>query len=102
MLRSLDHVGRVVDRRTHGGYAVQVREWIAQTRAGLLAAYRDELAGAGRADLFDARLLPPFEVEQECREFVYAARHLARWTYVPDAALPALLSQLGLPPAGGS
>ena len=34
----------------------------------------------------------PFAVEQECREYVYAARHLPRWLYVPDAALPALLA----------
>ncbi|MGY4647148.1 hypothetical protein ACVWWN_000944 [Mycobacterium sp. URHB0021] len=25
------------------------------------------------------------------REIIYAARHLPEWTYVPDAALPALL-----------
>jgi maltokinase len=28
-----------------------------------------------------------FDLEQMCREFVYAARHLPRWVYVPAAVL---------------
>jgi len=26
-------------------------------------------------------------LDQECREFVYSARHLPHWRYVPDAVL---------------
>jgi maltokinase len=37
----------------------------------------------------DARLLAAFEVEQECRELVYAARFLPRWRYAPLATLRA-------------
>jgi maltokinase len=83
MLRSLDHVGRIANRRTAGQHVDRVDAWIAATRAAFLAAYD--------GPLLDERLLRPFEVEQECRELVYAARHLPRWRYVPDAALAALL-----------
>ena len=40
-------------------------------------------------------LLRPFRVAQELHEFVYAARFLPEWRYVPDAALPALLEGRG-------
>jgi len=40
--------------------------------------------------LFDERLLRPLEVAQECHEYVYAARFLPRWRYVPDLAMQAL------------
>jgi maltokinase len=95
MLRSLDHVGRIVDRRTSFAHRGTVAGWTVDVREAFLAAYRATTAAAGRADLLDERLLHPFEVEQECRELVYAARHLPRWTYVPDAALADLL------PVGG-
>jgi len=32
-------------------------------------------------------------MQQVLREIVYATRHLPRWMYVPDAALPALLGE---------
>ena len=35
----------------------------------------------------------PSALQQVLREIVYAARHLPRWMYVPDAALPALLDE---------
>ena len=91
MLRALDHVGRIVDRRTGGESAERVRGWSARAREAFLAAYDTATRAAGHGDLLDARLLPAFEVEQECRELVYAARHLPRWTYVPDTALTELL-----------
>lgn len=90
MLRALDHVGRIAVRRT-GGTSAVLERWIHSSRRAFLAAYEAELAGADSSYLFDARLVRPFEVEQECRELVYAARHLPRWTYVPDTALGPLL-----------
>jgi maltokinase len=39
----------------------------------------------------DERLLRPLALQQVCREFTYAATHLPRWSYVPEAALPMLL-----------
>ena len=47
----------------------------------------------GLADLYDADALRAFRLQQVLREIVYAARHLPRWMYVPDAALPALLDE---------
>ena len=93
MVRSLDHVGRIADKRTGHGHPFEVDEWIAGAREEFLGAYRSELAAAGQSWLLDERLLRPFEVEQECRELVYAARHLPHWVYVPDAALSALLPE---------
>jgi maltokinase len=89
-LRSLDHVGRIVQRRWPER-AGDIGSWIAAARTTFLDAYTDALERAGSRDLFDDRLLRPFEVAQECHEFVYAARYLPRWRYVPDLALPALL-----------
>lgn len=93
MLASLDHVGRVVVRRTEDVDAEVVGEWIRQARQRFLAAYRAVLAEAGRPELLDERLVRPLLVMQEIREYLYAVRHLPHWTYVPDQALPALLEE---------
>lgn len=74
MLSSLDHVGRVVEHR--GGSAGR---WIAGTRDAFLAAVGS----------VEPAILAAFEVEQECRELVYAARFLPRWRYAPMATLRA-------------
>ena len=89
MRTSLDHVGRVVAERVDGALVVRVATWIAETTDAFLVAYTARLRAADRVDLFDAALLAPFEVEQECRELVYAARFLPRWRYAPMAALRA-------------
>lgn len=91
MLQSIDHVGRVVDRRVAGADPTKVQRWIAEAQATFLAAYEQRLARRQMTDLLDRRLLMPFQVEQECREFLYAVRHLPRWRYVPDQALQALI-----------
>jgi maltokinase len=75
MLTSLDHIGRVVEERGGGDRA----SWIAEARTGFLAAVGE----------VDEALLVAFEVEQECRELVYAGRFLPRWRYAPMAALRA-------------
>jgi maltokinase len=80
MLSSLDHVGRVVDARTAGRERAVIDEWIERTRRHFLGAL--ETAP-------DPKLLAAFEVEQECRELVYAARFLPRWRYAPLATLRA-------------
>lgn len=87
MLASIDHVARVVIYRNPDVEPGPVRAWIPIAQAAFLDAYRDALAAAGFADLFDARLLTPFQLEQECREYVYSAEHLPHWRYVPDAVL---------------
>lgn len=75
MLTSLDHVGRVVEERGGGDRS----GWIAEARAGFLAAIGP----------VDEDLIAAFEVEQECRELMYSARFLPRWRYAPMATLRA-------------
>jgi maltokinase len=96
LLRSLDHVARVAIRRTEGVDVPAVLDWLGTARPQLLEAYRAELARLDAGDLLDERLVPAFEVEQECREIVYAARHLPRWAYAPLGGIE------GMFPADGS
>jgi maltokinase len=89
LVQSLDHVGRIVERRR----GVSVGAWIADASEQFLRSYRDELALRDAASLFDEALLRPLRVAQELHEFVYSATYLPRWRYVPDRALAALLSE---------
>jgi maltokinase len=89
LVQSLDHVGRIVERRRGRSVAT----WIQDASDACLRAYRDELADHGASSLFDERLLRPLRVAQELHELVYAARYLPGWRYVPDHALPALLAE---------
>jgi maltokinase len=90
VVRSLDHVGRIVQRR-RPDRAGDIATWIAVARTSFLESYTSELRDLGAMDLFDERLLHTFEVAQECHEYVYAARYLPSWRYVPDLAMPLLL-----------
>ena len=94
MLASLDHVGRVVVRRTEGADPDVVAAWIAAAQEGFRHEYVDTLARLRRSDLLDDGLAVPLRLQQEVREFLYAARHLPHWRYVPDAALRDLLPDL--------
>lgn len=87
LLRSLDHVGRVVDKMTGFAETHSVDRWSRDAREQLLSAYRSELAGSGHPELLDVRLIAPFEAEQLCREIVYAAEHLPSWGYAPLGGL---------------
>jgi maltokinase len=62
-------------------------------RMTFLDAYAEQIATSGAADLYDPAALYPFRMQQVLREIIYAARHLPRWMYVPDSALPALLDE---------
>ncbi|GGS94401.1 hypothetical protein ACFFV7_22525 [Nonomuraea spiralis] len=83
---SLEHVAQVAIRR-RGTPPADAAAWAGAARTGLLAAYRRRLSEQGRPDLLDETLIRPFEVEQECRELIYAARHLPRWRYAPMGVL---------------
>ncbi|MEU9831218.1 hypothetical protein AB0D67_06705 [Streptosporangium sp. NPDC048047] len=83
---SVDHVAQVAIRR-RGADPAAAGAWATAARTALEAAYRARLAEHGRPDLLDDSLLRPFEIEQECRELVYAARHLPRWRYAPMGVL---------------
>lgn len=100
MLASLDHVGRVVLHRTEGlGDAERARVlgWIEEAQRAFLGSYEAEIGHGGHPELLDRALLGAMQVQQECREYVYAARYLPHWRYVPDAALTALLSRSAVP-----
>jgi maltokinase len=79
MLSSLDHVGRVVQDRVDVDRAGAIENWIAEARTRFL----------GAVGPVDERLLAAFEIEQECRELIYAARFLPRWRHAPMATLRA-------------
>ncbi|WP_248960545.1 hypothetical protein [Sphaerisporangium perillae] len=83
---SLEHVAQVAIRRRDADPA-RALAWAATARGVLLRAYREGLAAHGRPALLEESLLAPFEIEQECRELIYAARHLPRWRYAPMGVL---------------
>lgn len=62
-------------------------------REAFLGAYVARLGERGYGGLYDPGQLHALRLQQVLREIVYAARHLPRWMYVPDAALPALLDE---------
>ncbi|MBL8931736.1 MAG: hypothetical protein JNL54_16570 [Kineosporiaceae bacterium] len=87
LLRSLDHVGRVVDKGTGFAITPAVDAWSAKARTQLLEAYRAQLDSAGRPELLDERLIAAFEAEQLCHEIVYAGQYLPSWVYAPLGGL---------------
>ena len=97
-LQSLDHVGRVVVKRTEDVDEVAIHHWIGAAQQGFLSRYRHGLSEDDRGEIFQDELLDAMRVEQECREFLYAVRYDPVWRYVPDAAMGALLSASSNPP----
>lgn len=83
---SLQHVAQVAIKR-RGTPPEPAARWAAEARDRMLDAYRSRLAERGGAELLDEALIRPFEIEQECRELIYAARHLPRWRYAPMGVL---------------
>ncbi|GIF18129.1 maltokinase [Actinoplanes tereljensis] len=84
---SMLHVAEIANRRTEGRHRDELLGWGRQAADDLLTAYRAGLAGHGVAHLLDETLLRPLEIEQECRELIYAARFLPRWRYAPLGVL---------------
>lgn len=62
-------------------------------RVSFLDAYGRRIAKLGHADLYHRAPLHAFRTQQVLREMIYAAKHLPRWMYVPDGALPDLLDE---------
>ncbi len=93
ILQSLSHVAIVAAERSE--LAPQSLAPVdAAARTALRDAYLRRLAETGHIDLHLDHALTAFRLQQVLREIVYAARHLPRWMYVPDAALPALLQEM--------
>lgn len=95
MLASIDHVARVVNYRTEGLDPRPAVIWIPHAQDSFLATYQGVLSEAGQRTLLDDRLLRPFLLDQECREFIYSASHLPHWRYVPDAVLSEMFPDEG-------
>ncbi|WP_157518568.1 aminoglycoside phosphotransferase [Herbidospora mongoliensis] len=83
---SIENAGQVAIKR-RGADPQAISAWVWGAREGLENAYTKRLDDAGRGDLLDRSLLRPFEVEQLCRELIYAGRFLARWRYAPMGVL---------------
>lgn len=93
ILQSLTHVAIVT--ATHTGLGTERLAPVdAAARAALRDGYLQRLTQTGHADLHIDGAVPAFRLQQVLREIVYAGRHLPRWMYVPDAALPALLEEM--------
>jgi maltokinase len=92
MAQSLTHAGIVAARYAELD-AAALAAVDRQARAAFLDAYTDRLTKLGHGDLYQPRWLYPLRLQQVLREILYAAHHLPRWMYVPDAALPALLDE---------
>ena len=92
LTQSLTHAA-IVARRHHqvDDRALAIVDEAA--RQTFLHSYAAHLSARGHPELYAAAALPAFRLQQVLREIVYAARHLPRWMYVPDAALPMLLAE---------
>jgi maltokinase len=64
-------------------------------RGSFLDGYLHRVIELGHADLYQSGALKALRAQQVLREMIYAARHLPRWMYVPDGALPELLNEGG-------
>lgn len=93
ILQSLSHVAAVAGRR-RALDPQTLRAVDEAARAALLEQYVRRLGQAGRGELHTVAALPALRLQQVLREIIYAARHLPRWMYVPDAALPALITEM--------
>jgi maltokinase len=91
MSQSFVHAGIVTRKHNPDLDPARVTAAAAAARVAFLDAYRLGLGDA--APLLDERLLRPLALRQICREFTYAATHLPRWSYVPEAALTMALEE---------
>lgn len=92
ILQSLSHVAIVAAKRTELA-AESLAPVDRAARSALSDAYIATLVRRGHVDLHLDGALGAFRLQQVLREIVYAGRHLPRWMYVPEAALPALLNE---------
>ncbi|MFC6409704.1 hypothetical protein [Planobispora longispora] len=83
---SLEHAGQVAIKR-RGADPAEVGQWAVRATSSLEDAYIRRLHELGHARLLHDGLLRAFAAEQECRELIYAARHLPRWRYAPMGVL---------------
>ena len=92
MAQSLAHVAIVACKYTELAPAA-LADVDRLARTTFVGAYTDRLETLGHRSVYDPAPLRALRLQQVLREIIYAARHLPRWMYVPDAALPALLDE---------
>jgi len=90
MLASIDHVARVVNYRTEGLEPQVALIWAAHAQEIFLLEYKDVLRREGLITILDERLIEPFMIHQELREYIYSVRHLPHWRYVPDSVITSM------------
>jgi maltokinase len=90
MLASIDHVARVVNYRTEGLEPQASLIWAAHAQEIFLLEYKDVLRREGLITILDERLIEPFMLHQELREYIYSVRHLPHWRYVPDSVITSM------------
>jgi maltokinase len=93
MAQSISHAALVLRRHEPELSPDAARRASAAFVSTFLSSYRRSLQRAGHGDLLEPALVRPYRLRQVCREFTYAATHLPRWSYVPEAALPALIGE---------
>ena len=94
MLQSIDHVGRIVDKRTKGLHLQEIKLWIEGAQEKFQNSYLLIMPKPHQNSFSDEDFLLLFQFQQEFREFLYANSHLPNWMYVPDTALPALVDRI--------
>lgn len=94
LVQSIDHAGRVAQRRRTDA-AAMLDALTAECVEATLAAHLEGLRAGDRLHLVDERLLGALRVAQELHELVYAARHLPPWSYAPTATLAAIFPAIG-------
>ncbi|MCV7344804.1 glucosamine kinase [Mycolicibacterium rhodesiae] len=90
--QSLTHAA-IVARRHHRVDEQALSRVERLARDQFTSSYTTHLAALGHGGLYDPACLRAFRLQQVLREVVYAARHLPRWMYVPEAALSMLLDE---------
>jgi maltokinase len=93
MLASIDHVARVVNYRTEGLEPQASLIWAAHAQETFLLEYKDVLRREGLITILDERLIEPFMLHQELREYIYSVRHLPHWRYVPDSVITSMFPE---------
>lgn len=91
LVQSVRHAALVLRRHEPHHDLAAVTAAAEMCEAAFLTTYAVTVTSLGHPGLVQPDLVRGFRLRQVCREFSYAAVHLPRWSYVPEAALPALL-----------
>ena len=94
MLQSIDHIGRVVAKRTNGLHLQEIELWIKKAQEKFQNSYLLNMPNPHENPFADENILLLFQFHQEFREFIYANSYLPNWIYVPDTSLPALVERI--------